>query len=476
MERSPNMIIQKAVKLAMSVFEQKMEVFASKADVCQLTADLALEFSAALKDAFSEAGREAYQAFIESYDIVQSMLEVNDQKLRWKMVSPKGFLTPFGTIQITRSLYQADVGGKTYCPLDDFWGMKDEFATEDVRQAIAFSMAHLTAGETEQLFEKCAWFHPSATAIKNITNNIGDFVETQADTIMQTVRDSQQLPEKTDILVASMDGVNVLLREQGVQQGRPAERPGLKAASSQNTAYKNAMVGVVSCYALPSYPKEERPQRLQSRYIARMPEERAITFKGQFEQEVLGAEEKMPPGTTKILLCDGHRSIWSYADNNPMYDDYEKLIDFYHTTEHLSKAGEALFGKSSGKSTAWYSTYRKKLLENDEGGEAVLRSIDYYSQKLRLSKSCREKLVQERTFFRRNKDRMCYADFLARGLPIGSGPVEAACKSIVKTRLCRSGMRWYRKGGQRILHLRCFVKSNRWDEFWKHYIQLKRSV
>ena len=467
------MIIQKAVKLAMKVFEQKMEDFAGKTDVSQLTADLALDFSAALKDAFSEAGRQAYQRFIESYDVEQPALEVNGQTLRFKMVSPKIFLTPFGEIQVARSLYQADAGGKSYCPLDDFWGMKDEFATEDVREAVAFSMAHLTDDETQQLFEKCAWFHPSATAIKNITDTIGDFVETHADTIMQTVQDTQHLPQETDILVASMDGVNVLLREQGIQQGRPAERPGLNAPSSKNTAYKNAMAGAISCYALPSEP-EERPQRLQSRYVARIPQDGATTFKQQFEQEIRAAQEKLPPGTTKIFLCDGHRSIWSYAQNNPMYNDYEKLIDFYHTTEHLSKAGEALFGKSSDMGTAWYNKYRKKLLEDNDGAESVLRSMIYYSQN--LPKSRRDALEVERTFFMRNKDRMIYADFLARGLPIGSGPVEAACKSIVKTRLCRSGMRWSRQGGQRILHLRCFVKSNRWDVFWKQYIQLKRSA
>ena len=468
------MIIQKVVKLAMEVFAQKMEDFADKADVRQLTADLALDFSAALKNAFSEAGRQAYQKFIESYDVDEPALEVNGRKLRQKLVSPKIFLTPFGEIQISRRLYQADAGGTSYCPLDDFWGMKDEFATEDVREAVAFSMAHLTDDETQQLFEKCAWFHPSATAIKNITDNIGDFVETYADAIMQDVRDSQQFPQETDILVVSMDGVNVLLREQGAQKGRPAERPGMEASSSKNTAYRNAMTGAISCYELPSEPQEERPQRLQSCYTARMPQDGATTFKRQFEQEALAAEEKLPQGVTKIFLCDGHRSIWSYADNNPMYNDYEKLIDFYHTAEHLSKAGEALFGKSSDFGAAWYNKYRKKLFEDNDGAESVLRSIIYYSQN--LPKSRRDTLEVERTFFMRNKDRMSYADFLARGLPIGSGPVEAACKSIVKTRLCRSGMRWSRKGGQHILHLRCFVKSNRWDVFWKQYIQLKRSA
>lgn len=468
------MIIRKTVKLAMEVFEQKMKDFADKADASQLTADLALDFSTALKDAFSEAGRQAYQRFIQSYDVSEPTFEINGQTFRFKTVSPKTFLTPFGEIRIARSLYQADTGGTSYCPLDDFWGMKGEFATEDVREAVAFSMAHLTADESQQFFEKCAWFHPSATAIKNIADNIGDFVETHADTIMQVVQDAQQIPQETEVFVASMDGATVLLREQGVQKGRPAQRPGIEVSPSKNTAYKNATAGAISCYALPPQPQEERPQRLQSCYVARMPQDGAATFKKLFEQEIRVAEEKLPPGVTKIFLCDGHRSIWSYADNNPMYNDFEKLIDFYHTTEHLSKAGEALCGKSSDLGTAWYNKYRKKLLEENGGAESVLRSMLYYSQD--LPKSRRDALEAERTFFMRNKDRMSYADFLARGLPIGSGPVEAACKSIIKTRLCRSGMRWSRKGGQRILHLRCFVKSNRWDVFWKQYMQLKRSA
>lgn len=71
---------------------------------------------------------------------------------------------------------------------------------------------------------------------------------------------------------------------------------------------------------------------------------------------------------------------------------------------------------------------------------------------------------------------MTYADFRRRGLPIGSGPVEAACKSVVKTRMCRSGMRWSREGGQKILNLRVVVKSDRWDGFWKNYMTLKRAA
>ena len=73
--------------------------------------------------------------------------------------------------------------------------------------------------------------------------------------------------------------------------------------------------------------------------------------------------------------------------------------------------------------------------------------MDYYEKTRSLSKSRRQALASQRTFFQRNKSKMTCADFRRRGLPIGSGPVEAACKTLVKTRLCRSGMRWSRESG-----------------------------
>ena len=137
--------------------------------------------------------------------------------------------------------------------------------------------------------------------------------------------------------------------------------------------------------------------------------------------------------------------------------------------EHLSLGAEALFGKGSNQAQAWYDKYRKKLLEEDLGARGVLHSMDYYEQARALSKSRRDALAVQRAFFLRNQAKMTNADSRRRGLPIGGGPVEAAGKTLVKTRLCRSGTRWSRKGGQRILDLRTCVKSNRWDTFWNEY-------
>ena len=112
--------------------------------------------------------------------------------------------------------------------------------------------------------------------------------------------------------------------------------------------------------------------------------------------------------------------------------------------------------------------------EGGEGGAGrVLRSLDYYERTARLSKSRRAALDAERTFFARNGHRMDYARFRRNGWPIGSGPVEAACKSVVKARLCRSGMRWSPSGGQHILSLRTYVKSDRWNAMWSQYKRIE---
>ena len=103
----------------------------------------------------------------------------------------------------------------------------------------------------------------------------------------------------------------------------------------------------------------------------------------------------------------------------------------------------------------------------------MLRSLDYYERTARLSKSRRAALDAERTFFARNGHRMDYARFRRNGWPIGSGPVEAACKSVVKARLCRSGMRWSPSGGQHILSLRTYVKSDRWNAMWSQYKRIE---
>jgi len=468
------MVIEKMIEEAMQAFKENLGDFCQEVPEGGLNMESACVITRGIQQALASAGQAAFKTYLESKEVGEDSVVVWGETFRFKYCSEKRFETLWGPMTVSRRVYQNASDTLTYVPLDAAWGMLGEFMTIEVREAVAFSCAHVTPEETHALLEKSALFHPHPTQIKRCVESMGELIALDPLDLDARIRLEESVPSQTRVLAASLDGANVLLTEpgeRGVKRGRPAERPGAGVEQAATTAYRNAMVGSVTFYgAVP--PDEKTPQRLASRYTSHMPEEHAVTFKAKFEAELADAERKAPPEVTKVLLCDGARALWNYAEHNERFDDYEKIIDYCHTLEHLSLAAEALFGKGAPVGKAWYDKYRKKLLEEDLAPRSVLHSMDYYEQTNGLSKSRRDALDAQRTFFKRNQAKMTYADFRRRGLPIGSGPVEAACKTLVKTRLCRSGMRWTRKGGQRILDLRTYVKSNRWDAFWNVYTKL----
>jgi hypothetical protein len=158
-----------------------------------------------------------------------------------------------------------------------------------------------------------------------------------------------------------------------------------------------------------------------------------------------------------------------YIKDNPMFYGFHRLIDFFHAAEHLSILSELIFGKSSKKGQQWYEKYRKMLMYHQDGVGKLIRSAEYYINCEKPGKVRKLNAEKQLRYFRKNKQYMEYSRFIENGWPIGSGVIEAACKSVVKQRMCRSGQRWTRKGGQTILTLRSYVKSNRWDGFWNAF-------
>lgn len=465
------MDLSNMIEAATFEFKQKLSADCENLDAECLTPQLAEEMTQGIKSALQAAGLTALRTFLEAYEVDELPQEVGGVLYRFKQPSQKTFLTPFGKMALSRHLFQADEGGPSYVPLDAKWGMGGEFATIEVRESVLFAAAIMTPEEMVSLLKKTALFQPSATAIKHIIEETGEWLEAEGEDVNESIRQQEDVPQETQAMVASLDGVNLRLREPGKKRGRPEERPGAQTSGVSPTSFKQAMVGSLSFYGS-ALQMGTTPERLASRYVAQMPEEGWQSLKMRFEKELDHIENQLETDVKKVLLLDGARNLWKYADDNPRFDDYEKLVDFYHTSEHLATAAELLFGKKSARAKSWYKTYYDKLKKENHAPERVIRSIDYHKQKRRMGQKRFEDLATERTFFHRNKHRMTYADFQRRGLPIGSGPVEAACKTLVKSRLCRSGMLWTWTGGQRILQLRTYVKSIRWEPFWNHYKRL----
>ena len=128
----------------------------------------------------------------------------------------------------------------------------------------------------------------------------------------------------------------------------------------------------------------------------------------------------------------------------------------------------AYSGKKNTAGRAEYEKLKVILKEQDDGAEEEIKQLTSMERKLKgkRNKKRRELFQTELKYFENQKDRMRYAEYQRRGLPIGSGVIEASCKTLATQRLKRSGMAW-RDGKQPILTIRSIQQSDRWERGWK---------
>ena len=414
---------------------------------------------------------EGYKMWLQQADSRADVIERGGETLRYKLTSVKEFATPCGMLTLPRRLYQADRGGSTHAPLDEAWGMVGQFAAPEIREVAAFYLALMTGDEAEQALRKSSLCGLSCTTLKRLAGEVGEWLEAHPEAV-EEVRAEEPVPLETRVLCASLDGSNVRLTEPG---GRLGRRPIGASQEPEKTCFKNAMVGSVSLYG--DVPEDEKaPQRLQSKYVSHMPEKNFPTFREKFEAEVSETLAKCDPDITKVLATDASGILKDYVESHPVLREFEQIVDYQHSTDHLRMASEALFGKGTTEAKTWLRKQSETLLHHDDGASRVIRAMGSAKGRRKLTKWCREEVEKQQTFFRNNGDRMTYASFRERGLPIGSGVVEAAGKMLIKARLCRTGMHWSRTGGQRILSARTIVKSNRWDAVWSRYVNSLQST
>jgi len=429
------------------------------------------EMIAGLKAVLASAGQRAFTEIVTTAEEHGDVLEHAGRRHRFKQPSTKEWLTPFGSVQIERRYFQPDEGGCGLAPLDLRCGMSGRFMTPDVEEAVALASADLSPAATRDLLGKVLVHAPSEKAIRNVIAEVGRWAEDAREEIEDRIVDELAVPDG-NMLVVSIDGVNVPLREEGPKTGRPAERPGVRSSNCTKTIWREAGVATISIYrAAPG----QKPERQSTKYFARMPEAGMTSLFDQHGSAIWDLRRDREFEEI-VVICDGKPALWNAIDDDPFYAKATQVLDFFHAAEHLSKAAEAIFGKKQRKATVWYGKYRALLLEDDDGLERLLGSLHYYRKSLRDGSERRAVVDRVIGYYSRNRVRMRYAAFRARGLSIGSGVVEAACKSIVGARLKRSGMRWTHEGGQHVLNLRTRARSGEWTCFWATYLDAARAA
>ena len=160
------------------------------------------------------------------------------------------------------------------------------------------------------------------------------------------------------------------------------------------------------------------------------------------------------------VLGDGAPWIWGIAAEH--FPGATQIVDLYHAREHLADLGKLLYGPGSAEANTWVAARGEDL---DAGEvERLVAALDRLRPRAAEGQEAVRKAIG---YFQTNAERMRYARFRRQGLFVGSGVVEAGCKTIIGFRLKQSGMRWTVKGANAIIALRCAEVSGRWEEFWE---------
>jgi hypothetical protein len=167
-----------------------------------------------------------------------------------------------------------------------------------------------------------------------------------------------------------------------------------------------------------------------------------------------------------VGLADGAKENWTYLE----YKTSVQVVDFYHVTQYVWSAAEALFAgtPSAAEMVPWIDGWCHRLKHEPNAAAGLVADLEQRGRALGKAR-LPEKVESALTYLRNQLKggRLDYPSLVERRVPIGSGVTEAACKVLVKQRLCGSGMKWKERGAATVLSVRVLTyTAGRWSQFW----------
>ena len=391
-----------------------------------------LEMENVILDACNEVGCVATTEALQRFDTDGSPIKWGEVKMTARSKNNKTYQTPYGSVQLKRYVYQSAKGGRIYCPMEQNARIIRN-ATPKFAQQISHKYAVMNAPSVCLDLET----NHHRKIAHSYLQDVGDWVGSIAQAKEEVwTYDTPPLDAAITTIAISLDGAYVLMREEG---------------------YREAMVGNLSLYDVAG-------KRQHTVYLGEAPEYGKGTFFKRLEKEI-NTVKKHYPNALYLGIADGASSNWRYLEKHTD----RQLLDFFHVTEYLAKVAYAAYpGKTDKpKRTLWLDERCQQLKHQPNTAETLISEMETLSRKTSLTKTIKADLQAALTYFRNHVHMMDYAAHTQANLPIGSGVTEAACKTLVKQRLCGSGMRWKSQGAKVILSLRALIQSKgRWQQFW----------
>jgi len=349
----------------------------------------------------------------------------------------------FGTFELQRDYYYHPGKKAGHYPSDAALGLEGSYTPGLARLICLEGADESTYFKAERHLEQTGGIAVSARQIQRVVQRVG-----------RAAQQWQQRPAQpgvcdAPILYVSADGTGVPMV--------PEELTGRRGKQADGTA-KTRQVYLGCVFTQHQTDAEGHPVRDwdSTTYVSSF--QPIDEFGPCLRQEAI--RRGMGAAGQVVLLIDGAPGLENMGKLN--FKDCVQIVDFYHAMEHAGRVLAALLGKSHPDYKKRQRRWAKRLLKDQVA--ALIKATRQECAGQPQSPAVQEALG----YFVRNVSRMQYGTFRKAGYFIGSGVVEAGCKTVIGGRCKQSGMFWSKPGAENILAFRCLHSSRRLDEFWKY--------
>jgi hypothetical protein len=350
----------------------------------------------------------------------------------------KGVLTVLGEVEVKRAYYYDTVNKEGCFPKDKVLDIEGTTFSPGVRRMASrvggqrsFALGH---GDIKEL----AGIEITAKEIERISHKLGGEAEAFMNRQSYEALSDKVVPIKAvPKLYIGIDGTGVPMVKAELIDTR---------GKAEDGKAKTREVKLGCVFTQTSVDKEGRPVRDEesTSYVG------AIETAEQFAKRIYGEAKRrgLDRAQKVVILGDGAVWIWNIADE--CFPWAIQIVDLYHACEYYWKVARAVLGNNPKKMNRWAEKRRKELYRGNVNG--VIQAIQKLSPFSENEKEICDKAIG---YFQKNKDRMRYDEFRRQGLFVGSGVVEAGCRTVISQRLKQSGMHWTTEGANSIIALRC---------------------
>lgn len=361
----------------------------------------------------------------------------------------KEFLTTLGRVPFARSFYQCARCHQGRFPDDERLDIVNTSYSPGVRRLMARAGSQTQFEQAAQDLHCYAGLEIEPREIERIAEEVGRQVEQWLSEQQEQIRHRQgalvapELAAGTHFYI-SFDGTGVPVRKNELV-GRRGKQPDGSART------REVKLGCV--FTQVGLDKEGYPQR----------DPDSTTYVGAIESSTLfgwrmyaeAVRRGLHQAKTLIVLTDGQR--YNHTIVQTHFSGAVHIVDLFHAYEHLTGIAQLLWGLEAKAPKAW----RDWL----EAGD-IQRLVRQAGRHLPASSKNREAMIKQLRYFENNAVQMRYAEFRQKKFFVGSGVVEAGCRTVIGERLKQSGMRWSVRGANAIIALRCCIMSGRFEDFW----------